>query len=165
MRALLIGLAASIVLTGAAAAHAAKAAVTEILFNDRTGNIEVAHRFSLHDAEHAVLKRTGVRPDLISDAAAREAFAVYVTERFEIETQTGEAMALTLLGAEIEEGYIWVYEEATDGGALQGLSIRHDALRDIWPEQSNLVNISRGGVIQSVVFDGAAQFQAVGFAD
>ena len=35
------------------AAHQQKTAVTRILFNDSTGNIEVMHRFFIHDAEHA----------------------------------------------------------------------------------------------------------------
>lgn len=35
-------------------AHQIKAAITTVLFNQRTENIEVMHRFNLHDAEHAV---------------------------------------------------------------------------------------------------------------
>ena len=35
-------------------AHEMKSAITKVLFNQRTGNIEVMHRFYVHDAEHAV---------------------------------------------------------------------------------------------------------------
>lgn len=38
----------------AVSAHQIKAAITTVLFNPRTENIEVMHRFNLHDAEHAV---------------------------------------------------------------------------------------------------------------
>ncbi len=39
---------------GHAAAHQQKIAITTVLFNPRTQNIEIMHRFNLHDAEHAV---------------------------------------------------------------------------------------------------------------
>ena len=35
-------------------AHQQKAAETTVLFNKRSGELEVTHRFYLHDTEHAV---------------------------------------------------------------------------------------------------------------
>ena len=35
-------------------AHQLKSSVTTVLFNQRTHNIELMHRFYLHDTEHAV---------------------------------------------------------------------------------------------------------------
>ena len=45
---------------GQAVAHQQKIAITTVLFNPRTENIEIMHRFNLHDAEHAVLGRATV---------------------------------------------------------------------------------------------------------
>ena len=35
-------------------AHEQKVALTDIFYNERTGNLEIAHRISLHDAENAL---------------------------------------------------------------------------------------------------------------
>ena len=50
-------------------AHQQKESVTRVLFNPRTGNIEVMHRFLLHDAEHATRKLFGGDADLLGNAA------------------------------------------------------------------------------------------------
>ena len=42
------------VMVTSALAHQQRAAITKVLFNKNTGNLEVMHRFFLHDTEHAV---------------------------------------------------------------------------------------------------------------
>ena len=49
-----IFLTVSLLLSFAADAHKIKTAFSIILFNERTNNLEVVHRFYLHDAEEAV---------------------------------------------------------------------------------------------------------------
>ena len=46
-------------------AHQQKEAITRVLFNPRTGNIEVMHRFLLHDAEHAVKELVDAKADIL----------------------------------------------------------------------------------------------------
>jgi hypothetical protein len=46
---------------------------------------------------------------------------------------------------------------------LNGLSIIHNALRDLWPEQNNLVNIERDGMVQTLNFTGTVEWQSVTF--
>jgi hypothetical protein len=46
---------ANFVSTKLAFAHQQKAAETTVLFNKRSGQLEVSHRFYMHDTEHAVL--------------------------------------------------------------------------------------------------------------
>ena len=114
---------ASVLLTmGPALAHQQKAALTEILFNPRTGNIEVAHRFILHDAEHAIRKTLDIGDSLVGSPDTQSAFANYVADRFALATSDGTALPLTLLGAEIEGGYLWVYQEtpAPEGSGRAG---------------------------------------------
>ncbi len=148
-------LAVSVVLTAAAHAHQQKAAVTRVLFNERTGNIEIMHRFWLHDAEHAVREIFGGDADVLSAPRTRERFAAYVAERFELRAG-GEALALELLGSEIDGRHLWVYQETPIPAAVATLTMRHDALRDLWPAQSNLVNVQRGGEVRSLRFEGGA---------
>ncbi len=135
------------------AAHQQKEAITRVLFNPRTGNIEVMHRFLLHDAEHAVRQLFGGKADVLGNAADRDRFERYVHGRFSLKNQDGVVLALTPVGNEIDGRFLWVYAEATIPEGLTALTLSHDALRDVWPEQVNLVNVERDGTVRSATFD------------
>jgi len=134
-------------------AHQQKSAITRVLFNERTGNIEVMHRFLLHDAEHAVREIFGGEADILASRAVRERFAAYVGRRFELHADE-RPLTLAAVGSEIDGRFLWVYQETPIPDAFSSLSIRHDALRDIWPAQVNLVNVERGKDTRSVNFEG-----------
>lgn len=134
-------------------AHQQKSAITRLLFNERTGNIEVMHRFLLHDAEHAVREIFGGNADILASEAIRERFAAYVARRFELSADE-RPLKLAAVGSEIDGRFLWIYQEAPIPDVLTSLSIRHDALRDIWPTQVNLVNVERGQDVRSVNFEG-----------
>ena len=154
-----------------ALAHAQKAALTEVLFNARSGNIEVAHRFTLHDAEQAVRDELSIDGDLETSPAARARFATYVAERFSLATQNGVALPLTVLGTQLDGGYLWVYQEVPyqAEGAIadtwQVLRVRNYVLRDIWPDQTNTVNVKRGKMIRTVVFSDFSDERIVDFRE
>ena len=137
-----------------ALAHQQKEAITRVLFNARTGNIEVMHRVLLHDAEHAMQRRFGTTFDLIGRASDRDAFERYVHGRFSLSDQTGMALTLAPVGSELDHDYLWVYAETAIPDGLSSLTITHDVLRDVWATQSNLVNVERDGKIRSAVFNG-----------
>jgi len=139
-------------------ANQKKTAVTTVLFNERTGNIEIMHRFLIHDAEHAVKQirdvSFGKEADIIASENTRQAFSQYVSERFSILDQNGELLELTLLGSEIDGNSIWVYQETPIPADLQSMTISHSALRDIWIEQVNRVNIERNKETGTLIFQG-----------
>ena len=145
---------AALCLTAPLSAHQQKEAITRVLFNARTGNIEVMHRFLLHDAEHATRALFGEAFDLPSNAEDRDRFEAYVHERFALMDQNGVNLALTPVGNEIENQFLWVYAECPIPEGLTALTLSHDALRDLWPEQMNLVNVERGETLRSALFDG-----------
>ena len=146
-------------------AHQQKASVTEVLFNARTGNIEVAHRFIMHDAEHVAREVLSIEGGLYGSPAAQTAFAEYVANRFALYAPDGKSLPLILLGAEVKDGYIWVYQETPTPQSLDRLAVRHDALRDIWRDQVNRVNIKRGGKVRTLVFGGAADVLMIEFEE
>ena len=137
-------------------AHEQKTAVTRILFNDSTGNIEVMHRFFIHDAEHAAGVVFGEAQNLMESADSRKFFSNYVINRFAIaaEDSGGETTQLNLeyVGEEIEGQFLWVYQEAKQLKDLSALAVVHVVLRDIWPDQANLVNVEKDGQIYSLSF-------------
>ena len=139
-------------------AHQQKEAITRILFNPRTANIEVMHRFLLHDAEHAVKELQDAKADILDSDSTRQSFADYVYARFSISDQDGHPIGLTPLGYEIEGRFIWVYQETVIPDTITALRITHDALRDLWPEQKNLVNVEWDGQLKSAYFsDGSRE--------
>ncbi len=147
-----VALFAAVMLAMPLLAHQQKEAITRILFNPNTGNIEVMHRFLLHDAEHAMRDLFRQPADLVGNEADRARFEAYVHERFTLADQDGAAIELLPVGAEIESKFLWVYAEAAIPETLTALTITHDGLRDVWPDQVNLVNVDRDGVVRSAVF-------------
>ena len=139
---------------GPALAHQKKEAITRVIFNERTGSIEVIHRFLLHDAEHAVKQIFGGKADIIGSRQTQKDFSEYIMDRFKMADAAGKELTLQTVGYEVEGKHIWVYQETPIRKDLEGLQIIHDALRDIWPKQVNLVNIERKKKIQSLLFTG-----------
>lgn len=148
-----LGLVTLFLLAGPLAAHQQKEAVTRVLLNERTGNIEVMHRFLLHDAEHAIRKIFDGEADLLGKDADRDRFEHYVHERFSLKDQDGKVIALKPVGHEIESRYLWVYAEAPIPDGLTALTMSHDALRDVWPDQTNLVNVEHDKKVRSATFN------------
>ena len=144
-------------------AHQQKAAITRVLFNSNSGKVEVMHRFYVHDAEHAVRQLVDPNADLIASAAAREEFAKYVTERFSVLGTEGNTLPLDYVGQEVEGIFLWVYQEVPIPAAMTGLSVVNNVLREIWPEQNNLVNIEREGKLQTLNFNGSTEWLSVTF--
>lgn len=151
-KALQMLLVALLMLSTSAMAHQKKEAITRVVFNERTGNIEVMHRFLLHDAEHAAKRLFGGEADIIKDAATQKQFADYVREQFSLSKPNGEALTLQPVGEETEGVFIWIYAEHPIPEKLDGLKMRHNALRELWPDQVNLVNIERDGEISTLIF-------------
>ena len=146
-------------------AHQQKNAVTRILFNENTGNIEVMHRFFIHDAEHAAGLIFGERQMLAESRESRELFSSYVINRFSIEASfregNSEVLGLSYVGEEVDGQFLWVYQEIPAQDDIMAFTIVNLTLRDVWSDQSNLVNIERDGRIYSLTFDGSAEVLTV----
>ena len=146
-------------------AHQQKNAVTRILFNENTGNIEVMHRFFIHDAEHAAGLIFGERQMLAESRESRELFSSYVINRFSIEASfrkgNSEVLGLSYVGEEVDGQFLWVYQEIPAQEDITAFTIENLTLRDVWSDQSNLVNIERDGRIYSLTFDSSAEVLTV----
>ncbi len=152
-----------LVISQFAAAHQIKAAITTVLFNPRTENIEVMHRFNLHDAEHAVKVLFDKKADILGDEGTQKAFADYVAARFNLLNAKDESLALKTVGYETEGKFFWVYQETEQPPELEGLRIRHDALRDVWPAQVNTLNVEGQGDIKTLTFRDNVELLSVEF--
>lgn len=146
-------------------AHQQRAAITKVLFNKNTGNLEVMHRFYLHDTEHAVQMLFDKKADIRNSSDTQELFANYVSQRFAIKPNDGSELKLKPVGHEIERIYFWVYQEVKAPENIEGLSMIHNALRDIWTDQVNTVNVEGNGDLRTATFEGDVELLSVEFGE
>lgn len=163
VKSLFLGLAGLCVSTGQTQAHEQAIGLTEITLAAAEGEglacllevcrVEVAHRYSIHDAESTLMSVLGARADLVGDAGAQRKFEAYVAERFSLsDAATGLAVPLTLIGGEVERGYYWVYQEGLIPEGVSAVAILQGVLMDAIPRQTNRVNIRHKGEVKTLVF-------------
>lgn len=145
------------------AAHEMNAGLTKVLFNQRSGSIEVMHRFYVHDAEHAVKQLFDKSADLLNSEQTQHIFSQYVSRHFALQQLNGEPIVLTLLGGQLDGRFFWVYQEAPIPADISGLHIKHTALQEIWPAQINSVNVEGKGAIKSLSFNRETHWQLLSF--
>lgn len=146
-----------------ASAHQQKMAITTVLFNPRTKNLEIMHRFDLHDAEHAVKEIFDGDADIMLSQKTQSDFAGYVIKRFAIYDMQKAELPLTFVGTELEGQHFWVYQETPAPADLEGMYIQHNALRDIWHKQTNTINVEGMGDIQTLTFTDSTELLSVEF--
>jgi hypothetical protein len=144
-------------------AHQQKSAISTVLFNPRTENIEIMHRFRMHDAEHAVKEILGKDADIINSKKTQEQFGEYVNQRFNLFDSDEQPLPLKLVGVELDGKFFWVYQETTQPTKMDNMTIRHDALRDLWPEQVNTINVEGKGKLQTLTFTDSVELLKLTF--
>lgn len=144
-------------------AHQQKTAISTVLFNPRTENIEISHRFRIHDAEHAVKEIFGKDADIIKSEETQNQFGAYISQRFNLFDSSEQTLALNTVGHELDGKFFWVYQETAQPTKLDNLTIRHDALRDLWPEQVNTINVEGKGLLQTLTFTDSVELLKVTF--
>lgn len=144
-------------------AHQQKSAISTVLFNPRTENIEIMHRFRVHDAEHAVKEILGKDADIIDSKKTQEQFGEYVNQRFNLFDSDEQPLPLKMVGVELDGKFFWVYQETTQPTKMDNMTIRHDALRDLWPEQVNTINVEGKGKLQTLTFTDSVELLKLTF--
>ena len=143
---------ASAVFSHTAFAHQQKAAETTVLFNKRSNQLEVMHRFYLHDTEHAVQALFDKHADILNSAKTQQQFADYIAKQFLARTLDDKALSLSDVGFEVDGKFFWVYQEAALPQHIKGIKLYNGALRDLWPMQINMVNIEGKGSVRTLYF-------------
>ncbi|MEM9706862.1 MAG: DUF6702 family protein [Pseudomonadota bacterium] len=141
-------------------AHQQKVGITDILFNRRSGMLEVAHKLILHDCQHVADDLWGFADFSISQER-QQRFADYARRQFQLFDANTDQIILEAIGHEVDGPFFWVYEEAPIPTFSDELSVRNNILRDVWERQSNLVNIERGEVRKSLTFAGPTDVQTI----
>ena len=152
-----------ILMSSYVSAHQLKSSITTVLFNERTHNLEVMHRFYLHDSEHAVQHLYNKHADLNKDPQTQQQFADYVKTQFKLASLANTPLTLQSVGHQIDGKFFWVYQEMQIPQDVKGLRMSHGALRELWPAQVNMVNIEGKGEIKTLTFTGEDQWLSATF--
>ena len=147
-----IALLASTVFSNTVLAHQQKAAETTVLFNKNSGQLEIMHRFYLHDTEHAVQALFDKNADILDSDKTQQQFADYVAKQFLARTLGDKALPLNSVGYEVEGKFFWVYQDTAPPKGLKGIKLYNGTLRDLWPMQINMVNIEGKGQVRTLYF-------------
>ena len=135
-----------------ASAHRLQEGQTVISWNAKMSNLEVIHTFHLHDAEQALSLMGKLESPDLTNLRARATLALYTQEQFLLAGLDGRPISLSILGAEVEGGFINVYQESKLAERPSGLAINNTLFQNIYPAQVNLVNVILGKEIRSVYF-------------
>ena len=101
------------------------------------------------DFSTALAQADFLREDRDGQEISRETGAIFFNRDGKIRIDVAGDEPRTYL---MDSRYLWVYAEAPIPAGLTALTLSHDALRDLWPEQVNLVNVERDKVVQSATF-------------
>ncbi len=142
-------------------AHRAPEGLTTIERNPNAGTIEITHRFHVHDAELA-LQEILADPDLSFESLEGKAqLALHVESAFQIvDSKNNTPIELKLIGAQIEGDQILVFQEYADKFPPV-IKVRHDALREAFPQQANTLNVKLNSRIRTLVFRDANKWKTL----
>ena len=133
-------------------AHRKRRALTTIKWNESAQVLEITHALHLHDAEQALARLGNLDSPDLTPLKARAQLALYTQKHFSMMDLNRTALTSTILGAEIESGYAYVYLEADIKQKPSGLIVTDTILQDIFLDQVNVVNIDFGGGIKTATF-------------
>jgi hypothetical protein len=135
-------------------AHRVEACFSTVEWNADASTIEVVHRLHQHDAEVAIGAAAGSNLDVdITKVRNQARAALYAEERFAVSTG-GKLLDFEIVGAELRDDSVWIYREVKWPAAPGELVIADTILRDVFPAESNMVNIKMGARVRSLLFAG-----------
>ena len=137
-------------------AHRSQTVLTLVNWNSATSKLEVIHRMHAHDAEVGIAQATGATaaPDVDMTQARNQAkLMLYIEKHFSIKGPAG-LIALEPLGAELESEAIVLYQEAKLPAPPAELTIDNQILRDVFDQQTNLVNVKLSQRTRTLLFSG-----------
>lgn len=114
--------------------------------------MEVIHRLHPHDAEIALTDGGAGVLDL-GDPVQQARLMLYAETHFVL-SAGGKAIALEPVGVELRDLDAMVYREAKAEKPFSELVVDDRMFRDVFDEQTNLVNIRMGKGVRTLIFAG-----------
>jgi len=143
----------ALVLAPPALAHRAQTVLTTVMWNAGAMTLDVMHRLHAHDAELCLAQKNGGAQIDISVLQSQAQLMMYVEGAFGL-TDGGKALALSPLGLELQGEAVLLYQECRLAEPPRDLAIDHRILRDVFENQTNLVNVRLGQRTRTLLFSG-----------
>jgi hypothetical protein len=141
----------SVCIALAAEAHRRHLSWTSIGWNERTSSLEITHRLHAHDVQSYLTSLAGAEIS-IADLRGRAQVALYIANHFQIAVRPRSPALVNLLGAELDDRYLMVYQELALSAPPTGLDLRADIFMEQFSDQVNRVNININGHRQTLQF-------------
>jgi len=136
----------------AAQSHDFHAGITDIAYNERTGNTEVVHTLMTHDIE--ALFAAVAKPSMdISKPEGERILRTYIEARFSIEDAAKRPLTLQWIGIHADTQSVTIYQELPATVVGPRNVIQNGVLSDFYPDQRNTVNLRNKGQTKSLLFD------------
>jgi hypothetical protein len=139
-RTFLVSLCSLLLIPFNAQAHREKTVLTTITCNPRTELLEIVHRTFAHDVEHTLGNHLQAQGGL-DNLEAQARISVELSNSFMLWDSKGKKIPLTLIGAELVAEYFFIYQEAPCSTLSEITSVRHEMLRNYWPDMTNYLNV------------------------
>jgi hypothetical protein len=127
--------------------------VTEIEFDEKDKALEIMMRVFIDDLETALRTKTGnAELDILSPKGgltADQLIRDYLPAHFSI-TLDGKPQKTNYLGHEREGDAFILYIEVSNVRKWKTIKVLHDAMTEVFDDQSNLINITVRGNVQSL---------------
>lgn len=146
-------LGAGLIWAPAAFAHRAQTVLSTVMWNAGSSTLDVMHRLHGHDAEICLAMRAGLPQADISALRTQAQLMIYIEETF-ILADGASVLALSPLGADMEGEAVILYQECKLAAAPQSLTIDNRILRDVFENQTNLVNVKLAQRTRTLLFSG-----------
>ncbi|OWP63398.1 hypothetical protein CDA63_09340 [Hymenobacter amundsenii] len=145
----------------AAWAHTYHASIMELRFNPAKQRLEIALKVFTDDLEKGVSHNQPkpVTLDQLSRAQLDPLLLALLRREVQFSVQPGQPLPLTLVGLQKETDSYWLYLTAPLPTAATGVTLRHQLLLGLFPDQMNIVNLTANGQKQSFLFRGGNEEQ------
>lgn len=142
---LLCGLAAN------AVAHRYFFSISDLSLNDTTQSIEIIHQLTAHDLDNAIAESKQIHFS-VAHPDYENFIRQYLEAHFKLHYQ-GQVVPLTWVGFEINQGNVFLYQEAEFNYSLIGLKITNSLLIESYKKQVNTVNFNDKSIKGSLTFN------------
>lgn len=134
----------------------------DINFNQPKERLEITIEFDTKDLEKALQKETETLLRIGSRKEAPETDVLlldYLKQHFILNLNNKPAK-WQFLGKEVEDHHhLWVYLQVSDTNMPETIELTHDALIDIFEQQSNIVHAKVGTLKETLVFQKGLETQ------
>ncbi len=129
-----------------ALAHKLNAAETSISYNQRTKNLEIVHRFFMHDVNHLIQAYYKNKTDKPLEGVDETLFTDYIIENTKLNLidKNGEKLTYSYIGSEQDGKHYFIYQEVSSNlvKPLAEVEIDVTTMQNKWKPKYWLFNIS-----------------------